>query len=511
MPSESSTSALRSAEWSKTSHRAGKARRIPGESQERQDTPPVDKDTVLSAKQENGKGHPKTGSGKRMPPLRELMHRLRKRDLDLLQAIYINRAISYRQAYAAFWAPRRQNEAGTLSEPTQTCQQRLRLLRDYGLIEIGRITSQESKSLIVTLESEHPKPDLKPWGKMLTLKSKGVKALVSAGRVAAEVLDDLPEGELDPEALRERKKLARQVKAAGKPTERSTDHTLMTAELGLRVFADCPERLNWVGTRHLVKVIGEATGPHGEVEKSDVIPDAMFASEFKAWAVEIDTGTIEWQKLSNRWHKALPLWERLIGQQLKNLPDVYPGSPVEGVLWFCAGPTQERLLNRLVRLRKTVLKESTLHPNLSWYVDTFEGLAWTWKHFLWPWTMDPLNYSSPADLLARTIKGIYGDFKIEAYAVLGNMSAWQRVDGWITRKSMRHDEPACFVLVRDEVERDGLWERALERRVQKDVVFLIPDPEQPLPLTRGTLWVRDDENLPWRQAPFARPQGGGSR
>lgn len=402
-----------------------------------------------------------------------LLKRLQPRDIQMLQAVYVNRAVATRQLAAAFWLQDWANFPNSgLGTP---CERRLRLLRGWGLISV---TATERTEIVGSWDNPPLVGHLAPWGRSVSITNRGIRALMALGKLPEEIRVEAQEG--GPLVY----KTAHQIR----PKTNAHGHTFLTGGAVLRATHANFEEYTWIGSRDLLKSADQ---------NGKIIPDGLIQTNVAAWAIEGDKATIYSNTLLDRWADQVPRWAAAQAKGLSLPEHTGAPAPLAGVLWYCAGRTPEALRSRVMRLRGEAFEaeRGIMFPRtLAWYVDSFDGLAWTYKHFLDPWTRGVGHH--PQDLLERRVASAAGkNHPYKLIACLGNLSAWQQVLTWVTEAKLSRKHPPLIALVRDGVEAAQLWSMAHDTDptgvVLKRMAFLLP------PLTDPV--VRMDPNvLQWR-------------
>jgi len=429
----------------------------------------------------------KDKASRRLARMDAVLKRLQERDLDILQSLYVARSITTRQIAAAFfrhdWNRFPKGGLGT------ACERRLALLAEWGLITF----TPTGGTLVGGWEETALTGKLCPWGRAVTITMRGIRLLLQKGR--------LPEiAELEDGTERVGYKTAAQIR----PKRSSHKHTFLTAGAVLRAVHQSPSAYKWVGSRDLQKA---NTGRPWQASFIPAVPDALIQTERVAWAVEGDKGTIHVPTLLSRWQKVLPIWGQVQTTGL-HLPDHYGApAPLAGILWYCAATSAVALRNRVRRLRAEAVDPKTaivIPHGLGWYVDSFDGLAWTYKHFLGPWS-EGLGLH-PQEFLERRVASVAGPkHGLILIAALGDLGGWQKVQAWISEAKLSRKYPPVIVLVRDGVEAQQLWELGVADdstgTTVKRMAFLLPPLVDPVPrLDANKLAWKPDPEGTWRES-----------
>lgn len=404
--------------------------------------------------------------------LESVLHRLTERDYAILHALYIGRALSTRQIQCAFWTGDWYARDG---RTVRYCQRRLQALREWGLIRYEDVPSLKEPLSGAWGEEPVARP-LDDWGTAITITGHGIRALVKA--------DFVPETRVS-----ETGQVVRGFETASslRPSATRYRHVLMTSAAVLRAIAAARDEYTWTDARHLARAV---------TDRRSVIPDALIQTRRLAWAIECDRASIWVDELLDRWRTQAPEWNEVYATDL-----LLPGAArLGGVLWYIADSSPHRLLNRVRRLREVAARELDLPRGMGWYVDSFDGLAWTWDHWLGPWTRG--KKWSPQAILEKVVEVRVGkDANIVPLACLGNIDMWHRAHTWAADAYLaRRDPPWCLALVRDFVEAEQVWSIGQEKGQADHMLFVIPDPKRPKAcLGLKQLWYRPAADQGWRE------------
>lgn len=388
----------------------------------------------------------------RYPTIEQLMSRLTARDFQILYSLYMARALPTRELSLRFWP----NSPIDRGQSARALRYRIRQLEEWGLIR--KEPSHMDPPPLVTSWKEPTEGELVPWGKVITIDNRGIRMLVRAGLIPET--KSAPTEEVVPAYAKA---------AEVRPAPSQVDHCFLIGAAVLRAIKDNWTAFRWWGSRYCVETV------HPD---SAVLPDALVASPLHTWSFEADKGTITEAHLLERWRKQGIIWDEIrqrgIEMEGRELP------PVAGVLWYCADRSAARLYGRIWRLRLGMLQfDSAIPPSLSWYVDSFDGMAWTWRRWLLPWTLGKAPH--PQAILQQAVQdwlGVETATNVQCVAALGNMAAWQAVQTWASQRAVMRPGQSwpewCIVLVRDELEARGIWYIAEQARVQ-DYLLLVID------------------------------------
>lgn len=408
----------------------------------------------------------------------QALRRVQERDLQILYTLYMARALSYNEIVRQWWP-----SAPTSGDHLFPRSARLRLqqLHEWGLIR------RESQSVTprnrVTSWWPPQEGSVTPWGKAVTITNRGIQVLVEMGWLPA--IRTGPAGDVGT---------GYNTASRLRPAASQLDHCFLIAGAVLRAIGPNWRRYQWWGTHYCDRVV------HPD---NAVRPDALLASPRHTWAIEADKGTLSEARLLARWEHQIRVWAEIRQNGITLDGIVLP--PVRGVLWYCAHRTGLELYRRIWRLRMHLMEiDATLPPSLSWYVDSFDGLARTWRRWLGPWTLGDAPH--PQALLRDAVTAYLGPDladSVECVAALGNMGAWSRVQSWAAERAL--DRPGagrrwCVALVRDELEARGLWNIGAAARVQDYLLFVVDDllGEPPVLDVSTVLW-RHEEGRNWFQ------------
>lgn len=418
-----------------------------------------------------------TSKRRRRVTFDQALRRVRERDLQILYTLYMARALSYNEI-ARYWWPTAP-ASGDYSIP-RAARFRLQQLSDWGLVrrEAPSMTPRHRET------SWWPPREgaVTPWGKAVTITNRGIQTLVEMGWIPA--IRTGADGEVDT---------GHSSAARLRPAASQVDHCFLISGAVLRAIGPNWGRYQWWGTHYCDRVV------HPE---NAVRPDAILTSPRHTWAIEADKGTLSENRLLARWEYQLRVWAEI--RQHGIVLDGQRLPPVAGVLWYCAHRTGMELYRRVWRLRLRLMELGpTFAPALSWYVDSFDGLAWTWRRWLAPWTLGDAPH--PQQLLRQSVAEYLGEGAardVQCIAALGNMTAWAQVQSWAAHRAIgRGGQTApkwCVVWVRDELEARGLWNLAAAARVQ-DYLLVIVDEllgDPPL-LDVSTVFWRHEEGPTW--------------
>lgn len=426
---------------------------------------------------------PKTRrEGSRPLPLEQVLARITDRDLRILHLIYNARAASTHELSRQFWPDSPIDSGGT----SRAFRNRFALLEEWHLVRTA--PKSENPAELVTGWNTPPEESLTPWGKVVYITQRGIRVLAMKGII--------------PEATEnEQGELVKGYENAYKikPAAGQINHALLTGAAVLRSINQHHDDYQWWGSRHILGVVHPS---------DEVLPDGLLAGPERTWGIEADKGTIHIKQLLARWKHQVSIWEQaqsrvpLLQVQGKTLP------PLAGVLWYCADSKEERLYNRIWRLRMNALDEITFPPRLGWYVDSFDGLVSTFRRFLDPWTRGAAPH--PQELLEQAVLRTVGKElarNIKCIAALGNLTAWQQVDAWASQATLirpgrtRPGESAppewCVVLVRDQAEAKAIW--TITDNVEDRLLIAVADdmPEGKLDLSE-VVWC-PGEGMDWRR------------
>ncbi len=409
-------------------------------------------DILTVSKSRNAGESPESrpASGKARLPLSSQLTRFTRRDLAILRCLYLARALSTRQIAAVFfhkrWTDLPERGLGT------PCETRLRLLASerFGVIRIEPAFGGNLYG------SSHSSAEpLTPWGRKVTLTGKGIQVLLRKGMVPEERFSD--DGDPLPGYIK-----------AHKLRPQGHDHAFVAAGAVLRAIGEKPEAFAWVPERDLAFALereedlaAQALQAQKPAPRFGLRPDALIRTKHMAFGIEADLGTIKPAVLASRFQKQVPIWIEAFHRGLA-VPAEYefPTAPLRGVLWYCTDTSPRKLHDRVYRLRDEAcekLASQYMPPGFSWYIDTYEALAWTFDHFLRPYALGLAP--SPQAQLDAILTGALGQgAPVKGVATLGDIAAWQQVLSWAAQAKLHYTEyPLCIVLVRDRVEAYHLW------------------------------------------------------
>lgn len=407
--------------------------------------------------------------------LENVVHRLRDRDYAILRALYIGRSVSTRQIECAFW--RQHNWYAKEPRMMRHCLRRLQTLRNWGLIRYEEVGSLKDPVTGAWEVGPVGRP-LDDWGRAVTITGHGIRALVKAGLVP-EIQETEPGGWVR----------GFETASSLRPSPTRYRHVLMTSAAVLRAIGPYSEEYTWIDARDLSGAVND---------EGRVVPDALIQTPERAWAVECDRASIWTDKLIARWKAQVPAWCDAHAEGL-HLPGA---SQLAGVLWYVADSSPHRLLSRVRKLREVAAMDLDLPKTLGWYVDSFDGLAWTWDHWLGPWTRG--KKPSPQAILEQVVKyRVPPEARVEPIACLGNVTQWHEVRRWATDASLQKYPPFCLPLVRDFVEADQVWSIGHEKDQTHRMLFLISQPESHPRSAKAfsrfqEVWYRPSAAEPWQ-------------
>lgn len=384
---------------------------------------------------------------------RDAFSRLTERDLRVLQMVYETGALSVPAVSSTFWLSLKQDKVAA------ACRRRVQLLKEWKVLRYRLYYPNLPIALDYGESIRLPIPTL-------TMGSLGVQALQGSGYAFAG-RPFLQPSRVTPQPSQ----LAHAVQLGDLLL-----HILGPSLARYRWWADSGVRAMFAGerTQEGLPALFAPTTVFGRQQPWQLIPDGVISGTRGTWLLEIDRATIWWGALHKRWEESGPILSTV--QRAGLIEGSMPLTPLAGVLWFCSAATGPRLYRRMVQLRESLA--FALPATLAWYVDTYLGLRRTWDRWLGPWTAG--QAVSPTErfraALEQAAPGAAG--QVLALAALGNLTVWQQVREWATRRARlrfgQDLEPWCAVLVRDRREARQLW-RAIARLDAADYLLLILD------------------------------------